>query len=71
MLEQSPDQWLVVGNILLMRDCDNGDVVVFSRLPMEPSLRDIQHTLTIFGEDANNGTWACETLRNPKYQTLS
>ncbi|KOB73792.1 Uncharacterized protein OBRU01_10070 [Operophtera brumata] len=61
LVEQSPDQWFAVKNLLLMRDCDNGDIVIFVRLPFEPSLRDIDDALMIFGEDAKNGTFAINT----------
>ncbi|CAB3235349.1 unnamed protein product [Arctia plantaginis] len=59
--EESPDQWLVVKNLLLMRDCNTGDVVVFSRVPSEPLMNDIEDALVEFGESGPiNGTRACE-----------
>ncbi|KAJ0177654.1 hypothetical protein K1T71_006527 [Dendrolimus kikuchii] len=57
--EESPDQWMVDKNLLLMRDCDTGDVVVFSRVPHDPKLEDIHDAFKAFGEDALHGTFAC------------
>lgn len=60
LLEESADQWLVLNNLLLMRDCDTGGVVVFSKLPYQPLLDDIKGALKDFGEDIDNGKIPCE-----------
>ncbi|XP_037302824.1 uncharacterized protein LOC119193333 [Manduca sexta] len=57
--DESADQWLVIKNLLLMRDCENGDVAVFSRVPHQPRLEDVWDALKVFGEVAMNGTLAC------------
>ncbi|KAH9645057.1 hypothetical protein HF086_005602 [Spodoptera exigua] len=57
---ESGDQWLVIKNLLVMRDCDTGDLVVFSRVPSRPRKPEILEALRIFGENKPNGTMACE-----------
>lgn len=57
---ESGDQWLVIKNLLVMRDCDTGDLVVFSRVPSRPRKQEILDALRIFGENKPNGTMACE-----------
>lgn len=58
--EESADQWLVYKNLLLLRDCDNGGVVVFSKVPLKPSRALIEDALEIFGETTFSGQMACE-----------
>ncbi|XP_037867695.2 uncharacterized protein LOC110385968 [Bombyx mori] len=59
VIEQSPDQWMVFQNLLLMRDCENGEVVVFTRVPHQPKLENVLNALKAFGEETFNGTLAC------------
>ncbi|CAK1579109.1 unnamed protein product [Parnassius mnemosyne] len=56
---ESPDQWLVVKNLLLMRDCDTGDVIVFSRAPHKPRKEIIIEALKLFGENSTEGKFIC------------
>ncbi|CAH2040215.1 unnamed protein product, partial [Iphiclides podalirius] len=56
---ESPDQWLVVQNLLLMRDCDTGDVIVFSRVPHKPHSDVIIEALKQFGENTTDGKFIC------------
>ncbi|XP_026330346.1 uncharacterized protein LOC113237861 isoform X2 [Hyposmocoma kahamanoa] len=58
--EESADQWLVYKNLLLLRDCDNGGVVVFIKVPAKPSKTHIVEALKVFGETTFNGKMACE-----------
>lgn len=58
--EESADQWLVYKNLLLLRDCDNGGVVVFMKVPAKPSKIHIVEALKVFGETTFNGKMACE-----------
>ncbi|XP_013161614.1 PREDICTED: uncharacterized protein LOC106113418 [Papilio xuthus] len=56
---ESPDQWLVVQNLLLKRNCDTGDVIVFSRVPHKPRNSVISEALKIFGENDADGKFVC------------
>lgn len=56
---ESPDQWLVVQNLLLKRNCDTGDVIVFSRVPHKPRNSVIAEALKIFGESDSDGKFVC------------
>lgn len=58
--EESADQWLVYKNLLLLRDCDNGGVVVFSKVPSKPSRIQVEEALEVFGEANFEGQLACE-----------
>ncbi|KAL0831831.1 hypothetical protein ABMA28_001361 [Loxostege sticticalis] len=57
---ENPDQWLVVKNLLLMRDCYDGDVVVFSRVPHVPRRKDVMEALVYFGEYTMEGKMGCK-----------
>ncbi|PZC74418.1 hypothetical protein B5X24_HaOG207895 [Helicoverpa armigera] len=57
---ESGDQWSVIKNLLVMRDCETGDLVVFTKVPSRPRRDDILDALTVFGESKLNGTMACE-----------
>ncbi|XP_063827207.1 uncharacterized protein LOC135076716 [Ostrinia nubilalis] len=57
---ESPDQWLVVKHLLLMRDCSDGELVVFSRVPHQPRRKDVMDALVMFGEYTMEGKMACE-----------
>ncbi|RVE50188.1 hypothetical protein evm_005211 [Chilo suppressalis] len=59
LFKEIPDQWLVVKNVLLMRDCESGGIVVFSRVPHKPRREDILDALMVFGEDKADGKMHC------------
>lgn len=44
---------------MLLRDCDNGGVVVFTKVPSNPSRFNITKALQVFGEKFD-GQMACE-----------
>ncbi|CAG4933934.1 unnamed protein product [Parnassius apollo] len=67
---ESPDQWLVVQNLLLMRDCDTGDVIVFSRVPHKPRKEIIIAALKIFGENSWEGKFICGDQPPIKKKTI-
>ncbi|KAJ2947333.1 hypothetical protein O0L34_g17048 [Tuta absoluta] len=58
--EESSNQWLVVNKLLLMRDCDSGGYIAFSKVPHTPSKSDLTEALNVFGEAYAKGTPACE-----------
>ncbi|XP_059053692.1 uncharacterized protein LOC131847979 [Achroia grisella] len=58
--EESANQWQVIKNLLLMRDCDSGDIVVFARVPMQTRIEDLESALKLFGEDTINYTTTCD-----------
>ena len=43
-----------------MRDCDNGDYVVFTRYPKQPRRAVVMDALKKFGEAQPKGTIACD-----------
>lgn len=49
----------MIDNLLLMRDCETGDFVVFTRFPVQPRKVEIMDALKMFGENEPNGTMAC------------
>lgn len=57
--EESADQWLVYKNLLLLRDCEHGGTVVFSKVPYKASKDQIEEALKVFGESFNQGKMAC------------
>ncbi|XP_049871211.1 uncharacterized protein LOC126370417 [Pectinophora gossypiella] len=58
--EESADQWLVAHNMLLMRDCETGGVVVFSKVPHLSKQAEIEDALKDFSEEYMNGKMACD-----------
>lgn len=58
--EESADQWLVYKNLLLLRDCDDGGIVVFAKVPLKPSRALVEEALEVFGEKTFRGQMACE-----------
>ncbi|KAJ8718871.1 hypothetical protein PYW07_016427 [Mythimna separata] len=61
---ESGDQWLVIGKLMVMRDCVNGDYVVFTKVPLQPRKADIMDALKKFGLDHPNGTMACNVEKS-------
>ncbi|XP_026727234.1 uncharacterized protein LOC113493446 [Trichoplusia ni] len=64
---ESGDQWLVIKNLLVMRDCDTSDIAVFTRVPLQPRRHDILDALMVFGENNPNGTFACEENKSKRW----
>ncbi|XP_063539558.1 uncharacterized protein LOC134748714 [Cydia strobilella] len=49
--EDVPDQWLMLRNLVLLRDCGTGEVVVFTRSPHMTKIEDIVQALQDLGEE--------------------
>ncbi|XP_047997309.1 uncharacterized protein LOC125234926 [Leguminivora glycinivorella] len=49
--EEDPDQWLMLRNLVLLRDCVTGEVVVFTRSPQMTKTGDIVLALQDLGEE--------------------
>ncbi|CAG4946058.1 unnamed protein product [Colias eurytheme] len=54
---EGPDQWFVQRNLLLMKDCCSGDVVVFARVPFLPRKDVIMEGLKLVG--GTGGKYTC------------
>ncbi|XP_045485255.1 uncharacterized protein LOC123689415 [Pieris rapae] len=62
LVNENPDQWSLRKNLLIMRDCFNGDIVIFSRVPYQPSRKLLEDTLKIYKK---NGSWTCDHKFKP------
>ncbi|XP_047505214.1 uncharacterized protein LOC125049799 [Pieris napi] len=62
LVNENPDQWFLRKNLLIMRDCFNGDIVIFARVPYQPSRKLLEDTLKIYKK---NGSWTCDRTFKP------
>ncbi|XP_038221628.1 uncharacterized protein LOC119839436 [Zerene cesonia] len=58
LVNEGPDQWFVQKNLLLMKDCSSGDVVVFARVPFLPRKDVIMEGLKLTS-DSTSGKYTC------------
>ncbi|CAH3927139.1 unnamed protein product [Pieris brassicae] len=62
IVNENPDQWFLRKNLLIMRDCFNGDIVIFARVPYKPSRKLLEDTLKVYKK---NGSWTCNRTFKP------
>nr|XP_032515945.1 uncharacterized protein LOC116769075 [Danaus plexippus plexippus] len=70
LIDETADQWLVMENLLLMKDCVSGKIVIFSRNSYQPKLHEVKKAIRGFGTNGE-GDWACrETKRTGEPQAF-
>ncbi|CAK1543848.1 unnamed protein product [Leptosia nina] len=64
LIHDNPDQWFVMKNLLTVRDCSTGDLVIFSRVPYQPG-RDVIESLLDKFKNKEPGSWTCDETLKP------